>query len=613
MLSAKTVWLLILLTSSCMIIVGCESNQTARALTCYCNECPHADNCTTTEHSDSNCFKSIERQVEGGSYVWVERYGCLSGSDVGLASLQCHADNLKHTELQTVTCCQDSDFCNLELPDPDETKDPRWAISKPPQLEPDASTQSRSSLWPIILATVLLTLLGLLLFIVVYKLSALVYLQIKRSKKEESSSDTIESANSCLDEPIKNQFGDLHHNIADSISDSDRTYTISDNLSREIVSPYHYDNSYAPTEHTEAIGDVTSGVGSCILQQRTMARVIDMGTMVPVGCGRFGRVFKGIYNDNDVAVKAFQPIDYESWQREMKILGMLNHENIVRYIASETYTVGPEHATETWMFLEFCPYGSLCDFLDRNEILGPQQAIKILYSIIEGLNYLHEDYSTGGGKPPIAHRDIKSKNILMRTPEVCCLADFGHAVIKVNEESLDFGSYGCRRLQVGTVRYLAPEILKPTRALDTTQFHTFAQADLYQFGLVLWEICNRTALDVLHPGQSHRLPYDGVVPQNPNLTDMVKIVCDDNYRPPRSPHWERHPLMRVLSTLMDECWRANPKARMETLGVKKRIKALHNQSAVTSASMFYQHNPIDNVSPSANLKYDKSRIIDITL
>ena len=260
------------------------------------------------------------------------------------------------------------------------------------------------------------------------------------------------------------------------------------------------------------------------------------------------------------------------------------------------------------MFLEFCSYGSLCDFLDRNEIFGPQQAIKILYSIIQGLSYLHEDYSTGY-KPPIAHRDIKSRNILMRTPEECCLADFGHAVVKVNEETLDFGGYD--RLQVGTIRYIAPEILNPDGSLDKTQFYTFAQADLYQFGLVLWEVCNRTALDVLHPGQPHRLPYDGVVPQNPDLDDMIKIVCEDNYRPPSSPYWERHPLMKVLSSLMVECWRPNPKARMETLGVKKRLKELHDQ--IPQQTMYYPSNIIDNFSLSPNFKNDQAKLTDLTL
>lgn len=31
-------------------------------------------------------------------------------------------------------------------------------------------------------------------------------------------------------------------------------------------------------------------------------------------------------------------------------------------------------------------------------------------------------------KPEIAHRDIKSKNIIVKRPGVCCVADFGLAL-----------------------------------------------------------------------------------------------------------------------------------------------------------------------------------------
>lgn len=33
----------------------------------------------------------------------------------------------------------------------------------------------------------------------------------------------------------------------------------------------------------------------------------------------------------------------------------------------------------------------------------------------------------GDGKPGIVHRDFNSKNILMKSHEECCIADFGRA------------------------------------------------------------------------------------------------------------------------------------------------------------------------------------------
>lgn len=568
------------------------------ALTCFCNECQQEDTCTTENHRDSRCFKSVERYIENNTYVWSYRFGCLSGSDDSLASLQCYVNALRHKEPTYVACCK-HDYCNQDLPEPNESDDPRWNSTEPPADKLNSSP-NQIDILPIVLITIILSTVAVSFCSLFYKLTTILFKKYWTKKTNADSQDSICSFKVNIDAQLKNQFMN-HHQHSASSTVSTHTYSVtSDYLSHKPDSPQ--ENTCASIENSSTLPDLTSGVGTRVLEPRTMARVVDSGKTVPVGSGRFGRVFKGTYHCEDVAVKAFRSIDCESWRREEKILKMLNHENIVRFIASETYTVG-DYVTETWMFLEFCPYGSLCDFLDRNEICGPQQATRILYSIIKGLNYLHEDYSQGY-KPPIAHRDIKSRNILMRTPETCCLADFGHAVVKVNEDTLDFGGY--EHLQVGTVRYMAPEILKPSYGLDKTQFHTFAQADLYQFGLVLWEVCYRTALDVLHPAGSHRLPYDGVVPQNPDLEDMIKIVCEDNYRPPSSPYWDKHPVMKRLATLMVECWRPNPRARMETLGVKKKLKELYDQ-IMPQQAMFYHNNLIDNFSISPNFKIDKDK------
>lgn len=577
------------------------------ALTCSCNECP-TDKCDTLEHPQSKCFKSVERYIENGTYERLYRFGCISGSDDSISAFQCQIDSTKHKEPIFVACCRDRDFCNDDLPEPEEGPDPRWALAKPPveQLGQPTAPNAKTPIWPIVLCTLVISAFALCFFTILYEVTTRLFMRYLDKKSDSYSQDSICSFKVNIESQLKSQYLNHHHN--NSSSASTHTYPISDYMSQKPDSPQ--ENTCASIENSGTIPDLTSGVGTKVLEPRTMARVVDSGKTVPVGSGRFGRVFKGTYHCEDVAVKAFRSIDCESWSREEKILKKLNHENIVRFIASETYTVG-DYVTETWMFLEFCPYGSLCDFLDQYEICGPQQAIKILYSVIKGLNYLHEDYSQGY-KPPIAHRDIKSRNILMRTPDTCCLADFGHAVVKVNENTLDFGGY--EHIQVGTIRYMAPEILRPNSSLDATQFHTFAQADLYQFGLVLWEVCHRTALDILHPSGSHRLPYDGVVPQNPDLDDMIKIVCEDSYRPPSSSHWDKHPVMKRLASLMVECWRPNPKARMETLGVKKKLKDVYDQLMPTQA-IFYHNNLMDafSISPNFKIDKDKTRSTDYTL
>lgn len=56
----------------------------------------------------------------------------------------------------------------------------------------------------------------------------------------------------------------------------------------------------------------------------------------------------------------------------------------------------------------------------------------------------------------MAHRDLKSKNILVKANGTCVIADFGLAVTHSQVTGhLDLGS----NPKVGTKRYMAPEVL----------------------------------------------------------------------------------------------------------------------------------------------------------
>jgi len=84
----------------------------------------------------------------------------------------------------------------------------------------------------------------------------------------------------------------------------------------------------------------------------------------------------------------------------------------------------------------------------------------ICLSIANGIVHLHtEIFGTEGKKPAIAHRDIKTKNILVKVNGTCCIADFGLAVTHTQTtDTLDIGS----NPRVGTKRYMPPEVLDET-------------------------------------------------------------------------------------------------------------------------------------------------------
>ena len=83
---------------------------------------------------------------------------------------------------------------------------------------------------------------------------------------------------------------------------------------------------------------------------------------------------------------------------------------------------------ELWMISEYHPHGSLFDYLTI-QVLTPVQVIRFARTIASGLAFLHADLRTNETqKPSIAHRDLKSRNILVKTDLTCCIADFGLAV-----------------------------------------------------------------------------------------------------------------------------------------------------------------------------------------
>ena len=83
----------------------------------------------------------------------------------------------------------------------------------------------------------------------------------------------------------------------------------------------------------------------------------------------------------------------------------------------------------------------------------------------------------------IAHRDIKSPNILVKKDFSCCIADLGLAVKQKNDSEVDM--VPTNKLS-GTKRYLPPEVLEQT--MNFEKFQCYVSADIYSASLVLWEI-----------------------------------------------------------------------------------------------------------------------------
>uniref|UniRef100_A0A8C6JNB4 Activin receptor type-1C n=1 Tax=Melopsittacus undulatus TaxID=13146 RepID=A0A8C6JNB4_MELUD len=307
-----------------------------------------------------------------------------------------------------------------------------------------------------------------------------------------------------------------------------------------------------------------SGSGLPLLVQRTIARTIVLQEIV--GKGRFGEVWRGKWCGEDVAVKIFSSRDERSWFREAEIYQtvMLRHENILGFIAADNKDNGTW--TQLWLVSEYHEQGSLFDYLNRVTVTV-EGMVKLALSVASGLAHLHMEIVGTQGKPAIAHRDLKSKNILVKRNESCAIADLGLAVKHDSVlNTIDIP----QNPRVGTRRYMAPEILDD--AMNMNIFESFKRADIYSLGLVYWEIARRCSVGGIT--EEYQLPYYDVVPSDPSIEDMRRVVCEQKLRPNIPNQWQSCEALRVMGRIMRECWYANSAARLTALRIKKTISQL---------------------------------------
>ncbi|CAK9303941.1 unnamed protein product [Gordionus sp. m RMFG-2023] len=192
----------------------------------------------------------------------------------------------------------------------------------------------------------------------------------------------------------------------------------------------------------------------------------------------------------------------------------------------------------------------------------------------EHLNFTPTKYY----KPSIVHKDVKSKNILLSTENFrlkAKLCDFGSALIMDSRDTVNkFGFKTEQNVQQkGTLRYMAPEILEGAISYS---IETFLKIDVYAFALVLWELMTRCTNinDATLSNLDYKLPYEEEIGSNPTLEDMQNLVCNRNVRPKIAESWKLDPLASQLVSTLKDCWEKDPEARISSITLHERIKAI---------------------------------------
>ncbi|KAG2488377.1 hypothetical protein HYH03_013066 [Edaphochlamys debaryana] len=280
-----------------------------------------------------------------------------------------------------------------------------------------------------------------------------------------------------------------------------------------------------------------------------------------LGKGAFGRVQEGIFGGQRVAVKQILDSMYDtgsssadasaqSFMQELEVLARCQHPNIVKVLAASLKPPKPCMVLELMQTsLDKLLYG------DGDRLLPLDLALYIGIEIAHGLEYLH---------PTVIHRDLKPANVLINDP-------WGeHPVVKLS----DFGLSRLRHTmlvtknpEAGTPAYVAPECFDTDAEVGAISH----KADLYSFGVVLWELVAGTR------------PWKGMgpVPIAMQITMLHKRLP----MPPRdAPGSDPMRWPPKLVKLIEECWDKDPQRRPAAAEVARLLAVLRESLQIESQS-----------------------------
>jgi len=264
-----------------------------------------------------------------------------------------------------------------------------------------------------------------------------------------------------------------------------------------------------------------------------------------IGAGGYGVVYRAQWRTTEVAVKMLKhdlATEKLVFLKESALMFKLRHPNIVCIMG---IVIDPSICIVT----EYCINGDVANLMwNKNYVVEPEHIRKICLDTCRGLVYLHA--------ANIIHRDLKSRNLLIDKDWNIKVADFGLA--RTLDDDVTMTS-------CGTPSHVAPEIIN--------HLQYSYKADVYSFGICLYEICVRQKpygdLPGLHVAAA--VAKEGFRPEIPPTLDPMwhnLMCCCWDQVPENRPDFER--LVEILSDL--DCPPPQKKKPWHVSGEKGHVK-----------------------------------------
>ena len=260
--------------------------------------------------------------------------------------------------------------------------------------------------------------------------------------------------------------------------------------------------------------------------------------------GAYGAVYSGRLDGKEVAVKRIHRLlqtvrqneleeMLDNFQHECELLERVDHPHVVKFEGA----FYDETTDEPILVMELMTE-NLRQYLQRNSgQLSRQKQLEICISIVRGLRFLHTR------TPPIVHRDLTDKNVLLDANGVAKISDLGQSRLK----TADYFSTG----QPGAIPFMSPEAMQEPS-------HYNEKLDMFSLGVLMLEIATQQF-------PIKNMIGIGVTPELQRRREDLSKLDDD------------HPLRPLILS----CLKDNPKERPDIVTVLTQLEAVAGEVKVS--------------------------------
>lgn len=294
--------------------------------------------------------------------------------------------------------------------------------------------------------------------------------------------------------------------------------------------------------------------------------------------GRYGDVYRGLLGASEVAVKVLTAAQCRCYANERDVLSLplMRHPGVVEFLGCREDWLPGGVGTQLMIVMSYERLGCLVEYL-KNNTVDWTTACRMMHSLAAGLAHLHTELTDGGDvlKPTVVHRDVNSRNVLVKPDLTLCLCDFGFAMKIATSRLAQSNDEHSSLADVGTLRYMAPEVLEGSVNLYDCLM-ALTQVDVYALGLVFWEIGTRCH-DLYQglPTPDYRLPFEAEVGAHPSFEEMQVAVARNKLRPAFPDMWKNTNLaIKALKQTVEECWDHDAEARISAVCVEERTREM---------------------------------------